>query len=179
MKIFMHLKRRNEAVPNVLFPIAAAGLLCLAGCANQGDSLSLDGKPLSGYVRMTEVQAAYMGSGNAGTGVLDYHGRRYPFDVGGLGVGGIGISKIEAKGEVYGLKRLSDFPGAYVQGRYGLALGTVSTGDLWLKNTNGVIIRLVAKRQGLMLTLGGDVVGIQMKQPQAPDSTYNSLQTEE
>jgi hypothetical protein len=31
-----------------------------------------------------------------------------------------------------------------------------------LKNGNGVIMRLVAKRQGLLLSLGGDAVVIQM-----------------
>ncbi len=72
---------------------------------------------------MTQVQAAYIGSGNAGKGTLRYRGRGYPFTVGGLAVGGIGISKIEAKGQVYGLERLNDFPGAYVQGCYGFALG--------------------------------------------------------
>jgi hypothetical protein len=77
-------------------------------------------RALSGYVEMTQVQAAYIGSGNAGTGTLRYGGHTYSFSVGGLGVGGIGVSKIEAKGEVYGLERLRDFPGAYVQGRYGL-----------------------------------------------------------
>jgi hypothetical protein len=143
--------------------ICAAALLNLAACNTQSGSMSLQGKPLSGYVTMTQVQAAYIGSGNAGSGTLRYRGRSYPFTVGGLGVGGIGISKIEAKGEVYGLKRLQDFPGAYVQGRYGFALGTASTGDLWLKNGNGVIMRLVAKRQGLMLSLGGDAVVIQMQ----------------
>jgi hypothetical protein len=126
--------------------------------------MSLQGKPLSGYVQMTQVQAAYIGSGNAGNGTLRYHGHTYSFTVGGLGVGGIGLSKIEAKGEVYGLERLSDFPGAYVQGRYGLAVGNASVGDLWLKNGKGVIMRLVAKRQGLMLSLGGDAVVIQMNQ---------------
>jgi hypothetical protein len=40
---------------------------------------------------------------NVGGGVLDYQGRRYPFDVHGLGAAGIGVAKIEAKGEVYGL----------------------------------------------------------------------------
>jgi hypothetical protein len=143
--------------------IGAVVVIAFAGCANQG-AHSLEGKPLSGYVRMTQVQAAYIGSGNAGSGVLSFQGSRYPFNVGGLGVGGIGISKIEARGEVYGLKRLRDFPGAYVQGRYGFALGTASTGDLWLQNANGVVMRLVAKRQGLMLSLGGDAVVIQMNQ---------------
>ena len=35
---------------------------------------------------------------------------------------------------------------------------------LWLENGNGVIMRLVSKRQGLMLSLGGDAVVIQMNQ---------------
>ena len=147
-----------------LLPICTASLVNLAACTTQSGSMSVQGKPVSGYVEMTQVQAAYLGSGNAGNGTLRYRGHTYPFSVGGLGVGGIGISKIEARGEVYGLERLRDFPGAYVQGRYGLALGTVSTGDLWLENGNGVIMRLVAKRQGLMLSLGGDAVVIQMNQ---------------
>src|SRR3984893_14103487 len=117
-----------------LLPIGVATLLNLVACTTQSGSISLQGKPLSGYVRMTQVQAAYLGSGNAGNGVLRYQGSSYPFSVGGLGVGGIGLSKIEAKGEVYGLQRLRDFPGAYVQARYGFALGNTSGGDLWLKN---------------------------------------------
>jgi hypothetical protein len=143
-----------------VLPICVAALVVnLAISTTQAASTSP-----SGYVEMTQVQAAYIGSGNAGKGILRYRGRTYRFTVGGLGVGGIGISKIEAKGEVYGLKRLRDFPGSYVQGRYGLALGTRSTGDLLLKNSRGVIMRLVAKRQGLMLSLGGDAVVIQMNQ---------------
>ena len=43
----------------------------------------MQGKPVSGYVRITQVQAAYLGSGNAGSGVLYYQGSRYPFSVGG------------------------------------------------------------------------------------------------
>ena len=39
-----------------------------------------------------------------------------------------------------------------------------SAGVLLLKNSNGVIMHLVAKREGLMLSLGGDAVVIQMGQ---------------
>jgi hypothetical protein len=145
------------------FLIGVAALLGLGGCANRS-TISLEGKPISGYVRMNEVQAAYIGSGNAGSGVLYYQGGRYPFTVGGLGVGGIGLSKIEAKGDVYGLKNVRDFAGAYAQGRYGFAVGNASAGDLWLQNGNGVVMHLVAKRQGLMLSLGGDAVVIEMNQ---------------
>src|SRR4051794_37467333 len=137
-----------------LLPICATALAGLAACANPSGSMSLQGKPLSGYVHMNEVQAAYLGSGSAGSGTLNYQGQAYPFSVGGLGVGGIGISTIRARGEVYGLQRLSAFPGTYAQGRFGFALGTKSGGDLWLQNANGVIMHLAAKRTGLMLSLG-------------------------
>jgi hypothetical protein len=93
-----------------------------------------------------------------------FQGNTYPFNVGGLGIGGIGVSTIEARGDVYGLRRLRDFPGAYAQGRYGFALGSTSAGDLWLQNEHGVIMRLNAKRKGLMLSLGGDAVVISMNQ---------------
>ena len=59
---------------------------------------------------------------------------------------------------------LRDFPGAYAQARYGFALGTVSTGELWLQNNNGIIMHLKAKREGLMLSLGGDAVVIEINQ---------------
>ncbi|MBV9488685.1 MAG: hypothetical protein JO069_03040 [Verrucomicrobia bacterium] len=147
---------------SALLALGTAALVSLAACANQVGGAQ--GKPLSGYVRMNEVQAAYLGSGSAGSGTLSYRGRSYPFNVGGLGVGGIGVSTIQARGEVYGLQRLSDFPGTYAQGRMGFALGTRSGGDLWLKNGNGVVMHLVAKRTGLMLSLGGDAIAISMKQ---------------
>jgi hypothetical protein len=102
-----------------------------------------------------------LGSGNAGNGVLRCQGSTYPFSVGGLGVGGIGISKIEAKGEVYGLQRLRDFPGAYVQGRW-LRSGQHERGRPVAAEREWRDQALVAKRQGLMLSLGGDAVVISM-----------------
>jgi hypothetical protein len=164
LMLILFRKRGREVLPYVLFPIAPAALLCLAACATPSGAPSLQGKPLSGYVEMSQVQAAYIGSGSAGHGTLRFRGNTYPFNVGGLGVGGIGVSTIEARGDVYGLRRLSDFPGAYAQGRYGFALGTTSAGDLWLQNEHGVIMRLNAKRKGLMLSLGGDAVVISMNQ---------------
>ena len=113
---------------------------------------------------MTQVQAAYIGSRNAGSGVLDYHVCKYSFTVGRLGIGGIGVPKIEAYGEVYGLERIRALPGAYAQGCYSFAFGTTNSGELWLQNEKGVVMHLKAKRQGLMLDLGGDAVVVQMNQ---------------
>jgi hypothetical protein len=116
----------------------------------------------SGTVEIEQVQVAFIGSGNLGGGKLHFNGRTYDFTVGGLGIGGFGISKIEAYGTAYDLKDLSHFPGAYVQARYGLAIGSTSTGELWLKNPNGVVLQLKAKREGLALSLGGDAVYIKL-----------------
>ncbi len=86
----------------------------------------------SGTVEIEQVQIAFLYSGNLGGGRLHYQGKTYKFTIGGLGIGGIGVSKIEATGEVYNLNNLSDFPGAYGQARYGYALDTESTGEPWL-----------------------------------------------
>lgn len=125
---------------------------------------AIAGLPPDGTVEMNQVQAAFIGSGSGGTGTLYYQGRAFRFQVGGLGIGGIGASTIDAEGEVYKLPNLSAFPGAYAQGRYGFAFGRASGGDLWLQNEAGVIMHLKAKRTGLMLSLGGDAVVISMAQ---------------
>ncbi|QNT70687.1 hypothetical protein [Defluviicoccus vanus] len=150
--------------------VAAACLTALltacssgGGTSASGEPPSFQGLPPSGYVDMQEVQVAYIGSAGGGTGTLTFQGQTYPFTVGGLGVGGIGISSIDAKGEVYKLTSVANFPGAYGQGRYGIAVGTASAGDLWLENPNGVVMHLKAKREGLMLSLGGDAVVITMQ----------------
>jgi hypothetical protein len=114
----------------------------------------------SGTVRIEQVQIAFIGSGNLGGGTLKFNGKSYSFTVGGLGIGGFGVSKMVATGNVYNLKDAAHFPGSYVQGRYGLAIGDTSTGKLWLKNKNGVVIELEADRTGLALSLGGDAVYI-------------------
>ena len=148
------------------FALVSACGLYLAGCVGNvalGPD-AVKGQAPDGMVEMQEVQAAYIGSGSAGTGILTFRGVQYPFKVGGVGVGGIGLSTIDATGEVYNLSDLGQFPGTYGQARYGFAIGTASGGDLWLQNEAGVILHLKAKRTGLMLSLGGDAVVISMNQ---------------
>jgi hypothetical protein len=144
---------------------AAVAALSLAGCA--GSKVGPDaiaGQTPSGTIELQAVQAAYIGSASGGSGTLFYNGRTYPFSIGGAGIGGIGASTIEGYGEVYKLNSLAQFPGAYAEGRYGFALGNKSGGDLWLQNESGVIIHIKAKREGLMLTLGGDAMVISFQQ---------------
>jgi hypothetical protein len=116
----------------------------------------------AGTVTIEQYQVAFIGSGNLGGGTLQFNGQSYSFTVGGLGIGGIGISKITAHGEIYNLTNIAYFPGAYVQGRYGFAAGEASGGELWLENADGVVLHLKADREGLALSLGGDAVYINM-----------------
>ena len=124
----------------------------------------LAGKAPSGFVEMREVEIAFLGAAGGGTGTLSSQGQTYPFDIAGLGGGGAGISKIDASGEVYNLTDIAQFPGAYYERRLGVAFGGGGGGELWLQNNAGVIMHLKAASEGLMLSLGGDVVDIRMRQ---------------
>jgi hypothetical protein len=119
--------------------VTFAALLLLAGCRVFTDesgsvssvSLTPNEKP-TGTITLQAASAAYIASGQGGEGTLYYQGKAYPFYVGGLGIGGIGASTIEATGEVYRLKNLADFPSAYSQVRYGAVAGTARVGEMWL-----------------------------------------------
>lgn len=145
--------------------LAAMALLLLGSCSAsvKVGPQAIAGLTPDGTIDMQEVQVAYLASGGGGHGTLFYQGSAYPFTIGGLGVGGIGASTISAAGEVYKLNSLVQFPGAYAEGRYGFALGNRSGGDLWLQNEAGVILHLKAKREGLMLSLGGDAMVVSMQ----------------
>jgi hypothetical protein len=111
---------------------------------------------------MREVQVAYIGNAGGGSGILTYQGQTYPFRIVGLGVGGLGVSTVDAEGEVYDLTNLAEFPGAYAAGQYGAVVGTASVGDIWLKNERDVVLHLKAKREGLMLSVGADAIDIRL-----------------
>jgi hypothetical protein len=116
----------------------------------------------SGRVNLEFGQGGFILSTSGGKGVLTYRGRRYPFAVGSVGFGGIGVSKVTAVGEVYDLNRLEDFAGAYGQARAGYAMGS-GKGVQWLQNGNGVVIKLRTVTKGVSLDLGADGLVIKLK----------------
>ena len=143
---------------------ALTAALALTGCAgSKVGPEAVAGQTPSGTIQINAVQAAFIGSGSGGSGTLSFRGRSYPFSIGGAGIGGIGASSIEGYGDVYNLNNIDQFPGAYAQARYGFALGTKSAGDLWLQNEADVIMHIKAKREGLMLSLGGDAMLVSLK----------------
>jgi hypothetical protein len=137
--------------------VASIALLVALPSAIAADDLTP-----SGTLTIEQTQIAFIGSGNLGGGTLSYEGKQYHFTVGGLGIGGFGISRIQAEGTVYNMRSLADFPGAYVQGRYGIAIGDAGGGGFWLQNSQGVVLKLSAQREGLALSLGADAVYINL-----------------
>ena len=153
--------------PRRVFVLAAIMAVALvAACVHVATPAKAQEPPKgnpSATVSIQQIQVAYIGSAAVGGGILNFGGKSYPLTVGGLGVGGIGASRLTASGTVYGLTRREDFAGAYVQVRKGWALGDQGKGTLWLSNSNGVTMKLNTRRKGLQLSLGADGVVIGFK----------------
>lgn len=154
----------RRAILRLLPALGGIGLLG-AGCTRDGGvgPAAVRGQTPDATVSMSLVQAGFIGSGGGGNGVLRFRGHDHPFGVVGLGVGGIGASTVEAEGEVFNLESPARFAGTYAQARAGAVLADRSIGEMWLQNGAGVIMRLNARRRGLMLALGGDAVQITMR----------------
>jgi hypothetical protein len=97
-----------------------------------------------------------------GSGTLKFEGKEYPFTVKGLNVAAVGISTVSAKGDVYNLKSVADFPGTYAAAQAGAALIKGPAG-LIMKNTKGVLINLKAEQTGVQINLGAQGMEISMK----------------
>ena len=132
--------------------------------AQEDPAQQFAGQTPAATVSIDEIQVAYLLMGTLGGGTLNFQGQDYRFKVGGLGVGGAGVDKLTATGEVYGLQNPGDFAGEYLDARMGLAATIKGKGDLWVKNSTGVYMHLHTKLEGLALTLGADALTIKMDQ---------------
>ena len=97
-----------------------------------------------------------------GGGTLKFKGKTYNFNIKGLNVAAVGISKISSKGDVYNLKDASDLAGTYVTAGAGLAVIKGKAG-LVMRNDKGVVINLLSDQTGAQLSLGTDGLSISMK----------------
>ncbi len=97
-----------------------------------------------------------------GNGVLRYQGKQYPFKISGLSVGNVGISTINAVGNVYNMNNVSQFPGNYAAVGAGVSLAGGVAG-LKMQNQSGVIIDVYAVQQGVQLNIGPQGFDITMK----------------
>ncbi len=123
-----------------------------------GVSLAADKeKKPDATLKLSEGQVAVGIGWSWGKGVLTMNGKDYPFKISGLSVGDVGVTKAEAEGKVYNLKKLEDFDGTYVSAAAGATLG-VGVGATAMKNGNGVVIYLYPKTKGVSVKLAGEGV---------------------
>jgi hypothetical protein len=116
-----------------------------------------------GYVRLKFVKAGLVVGAGAGSGVLTYRGRDYPFRVSGLSLGltaGASVSRLE--GWASGIRQVSDFAGTYsAVGAGGSLVGGV--GGVHLRNERGVTIALQGPKAGMEFAANISEITISLK----------------
>jgi hypothetical protein len=77
-------------------------------------------------------------------------------------VHGVGISSVEASGNVYNLRSLHDIDGNYTLLSSGVTAGA-GVGLIAMSNPNGVTIELISRTQGVQLSLASGGVDIEIE----------------
>ncbi len=120
------------------------------------------GLPWDGLIELSSGSVAAGIGFSWGGGKLIQAGKEYPLKVDGLSVGSVGITKANAYGKVYKLKKLTDINGTYTA--IGAGATVIGGGSaITMKNSKGVIIDLYTTTEGVNLSLGGAGVKIELK----------------
>jgi len=105
----------------------------------------------SGSITFRVIKAGFVIGGSGGSGVLYFHGRRYPISIGGVSYGfTFGASVTDFHGQVSNIRRPSDVGGIYAAGGVGAAVG-VGVGAIVLTNQNGAVLSLSGRQAGLIV----------------------------
>jgi hypothetical protein len=99
-----------------------------------------------------------------GRGWFTFKGRNYPIKMDGLGIIGVGLTKVRAHGKVYNLKHPNDLAGTYAKAEAGAAFVEGAKGFV-ARNSKGVVIELTAEQTGVNFELGGGAFTITMAKP--------------
>lgn len=137
-------------------------LAAAAAVAFAGPAVAADPMVRSGTITIDEAQFGFLIGGSAGGGKLNFHGKTYPFSVGGISIGDIGGSKVKGFGTVYNLKTLADFAGTYSKLDASATL-LKGSGALKLKNEHDVVLEIDTTSKGLQLSAGAGGVKITLK----------------
>jgi hypothetical protein len=97
-----------------------------------------------------------------GSGDLDFGGVAHKVSVSGLSIVDVGAAKISAAGSVYNLKKISDFDGTYTTFAAGATIAG-GGGAAYLRNQNGVVIRLDSTTEGLRFNLSASGVTLKIR----------------
>jgi hypothetical protein len=131
--------------------LVLALLLALAGPARAQDASGLG--PPSGTLEIESTSVAAGIGVTWGSGVLRMGEREFPFTLTGLSVADVGVARVTATGEVWGLgDDAAKLAGTYYGVDVGVAVGGGS-GGIAMRNEHGVYIKLRAAQQGVKLSV--------------------------
>ena len=142
---------------------SAIRIALLALSAFAGTALSSTAHADEGFVQLTIYKAGWIIGGSGGSGVLNFHGRRYPLSTGGLDYGLVfGGSKTVLRGRVSNIWRPSDVAGVYGAAGAGLAVGGGARAIV-LTNQKGAVLELSGRQVGLMANVDLSGLAITLK----------------
>ena len=136
---------------------AAIALVAIAALATSSPS-----QAQTGSIRIEIVKAGFIVGVQGGSGTLVFKGKRYPLNIGGVGLGAtIGASKAVLVGTASNLRSPSDVAGTYGQAEAGLTVvggGKVAR----LRNEKGVVLAVRGSQVGFefSLDLSGMVISL-------------------
>jgi hypothetical protein len=114
----------------------------------------------TGTVRLVVTKAGFIVGVGGGSGVLTFHGHRYPLRVGGLSVGfAAGASKTEVVGRALNMRQPSDIAGTYTAIGAGIAVAG-GGGAARLQNSKGVVLELQGRKVGF--EAGANLSGVEI-----------------
>jgi len=118
-----------------------------------GVSLSSAARADGGYVSFRVIKGGWIIGASGGSGVLIFHGHRYPISIGGLSAGFVfGASETHFRGTVDHILSPYDVAGVYGAAGAGAALG-VGGQAIVLRNEKGAVLRLVGRQIGLQVNV--------------------------
>jgi hypothetical protein len=105
----------------------------------------------SGSIWISEVKGGWFVGASGGSGMLVFHGRRYPLSVGGVSAGLVfGASHTTLSGWVSHIRQPSDVAGVYGAAGAGAAVGAGARAIV-LTNEKGAVLHLQGRQVGLMV----------------------------
>jgi hypothetical protein len=141
----------------VVASITLAGIMALLA----GNAAAKE-KKADATLKLSEGSVAVGVGWSWGKGELTFKGKTHHFKVDGLSVAEVGVTKAQATGNVYNLKKLEDFSGVYAaagaEGTVGKGAGVSS-----LRNDHGVVINLKSTTKGANLKLAAEGIKVTLE----------------
>jgi len=114
-------------------------------------SLSSVALAASGTISLTIYKGGWIIGGSGGTGTLNFGGKSYRLEVGGMSVGfTFGGAKATLSGRVTNISRASDVEGVYGAAGAGGAI-VEGAATIVLRNEKGAVLELSGRQVGLMV----------------------------